>query len=545
MKKILLTFTLLLSLITAMAQDRYIIFLKDKANSPFSISNPSEYLSARAITRKTRMAIVIDSLDIPVNPSYIAAIRNTGAIVLNKSKWLNTITIQADTAQAIAIGNLSYVKRYKKVFGTNVHKTSINKFPEENIVNTSNKIDSSKYGNAWNQTKMLHADFLHQSGFTGSTMQIAIIDAGFRNTNTHTAFDSLRAKNQIIGTWNFTDNTSFVYDYSNHGTSVLSCIGANVPDTMIGMAPDAKFYLLKTEEEATEYIVEEYNWAAAAEYADSAGADIINSSLGYTEYDAASQSYTYADMNGSTAPITIAADIAVDKGVLVVNSAGNSGSDAWFYIGAPADGKNVLSVGAVDPTKLIAGFSSNGPTSDGRTKPDVVAQGGPAWIAKANTGSFGFGSGTSFSGPIIAGFSACAFELYKINYPGANPLEFKAWMKEHADNSLNPNNQYGWGLPNGRKLYDVLGINNLNKSKITLYPNPVKDFCQFNLDKTQKANITIYSSTGSKMQQLDLYSENGNFKLETANFNPGLYVIKIQTEHTVYSMTFLKTNSEK
>ena len=367
---------------------------------------------------------------------------------------------------------------------------------------------------------MLHADFLHQSGFTGSTMQIAIIDAGFRNTNTHTAFDSLRAKNQIIGTWNFTDNTSFVYDYSNHGTSVLSCIGANVPDTMIGMAPDAKFYLLKTEEEATEYIVEEYNWAAAAEYADSAGADIINSSLGYTEYDAASQSYTYADMNGSTAPITIAADIAVDKGVLVVNSAGNSGSDAWFYIGAPADGKNVLSVGAVDPTKLIAGFSSNGPTSDGRTKPDVVAQGGPAWIAKANTGSFGFGSGTSFSGPIIAGFSACAFELFKIQYPGANPLQFKAWMKEHADNSLNPNNQYGWGLPNGRKLYDVLGINNLNKSKITLYPNPVKDFCQFNLDKTQKANITIYSSTGSKMQQLDLYSENGNFKLETANFNP-------------------------
>jgi hypothetical protein len=486
------------------------------------------------------MNIAIDSLDIPVNPAYVTAIKNTGALVLNKSKWLNTITVQADTAQAIAIGNLSYVKRYKKVFGTNVYKTSINKFPEENILNPNNRIDSSKYGNAWNQTKILNADVLHQSGLTGSTMQIAIIDAGFRNTNTHSAFDSLRIKNQIIGTWNFTDNTSFVYDYSNHGTSVLSCIGANVPDTMIGMAPDAKFYLLKTEEEATEYIVEEYNWAAAAEYADSAGADIINSSLGYTEYDAASQSYTYADMNGITAPVTIAADIAVDKGVLVINSAGNSGSGAWFYIGAPADGKNVLSVGAVDPTKMIAGFSSNGPTADGRTKPDLVAQGGPAWIAKVNTGGFGYGSGTSFSGPIIAGFSACAFELYKIQYPGANPLQFKAWMKEHADNSLNPNNQYGWGLPNGRKLFDVLGINNLNKSKITLYPNPVNDLCQFNLDHTQKANLSIYSSTGAKMQQLDLYSENGNFKFETANLYPGLYVIKIQTEHTVYSMTFLK-----
>jgi hypothetical protein len=311
------------------------------------------------------------------------------------------------------------------------------------------------------------------------------------------------------------------------------------------MAPDAKFYLLKTEEEATEYIVEEYNWAAAAEYADSAGADIINSSLGYTEYDAASQSYSYADMNGVTAPITIAADIAVDKGVLVINSAGNSGSGAWYYIGAPADGKNVLSVGAVDPTKIIAGFSSNGPTADGRTKPDVVAQGGPAWIAKANTGGFGFGSGTSFSGPIIAGFSACAFELYKIQYPGANPLQFKAWMKEHADNSLNPNNQYGWGLPNGRKLYDVLGINNLNKSKITLYPNPVNDLCQFNIPNTQSAEIAIYTSTGALLKKEKLQSAIGIFKLETANFNPGLYVIKIKTEHAVYSMTFLKTNSEK
>ena len=544
LNKYLLVFTLLLSFTTALAQDRYIIFLKDKANSPFSINNPSEYLSARAIARRTRMNIPIDSLDIPVNPAYVTAIKNTGAIVLNKSKWLNTITIQADTAQAIAIGNLSYVKRYKKVFGTNVHKTSINKFPEENIVNPSNRIDSSKYGNAWNQTKMLNADFLHQSGLTGSTMQIAIIDAGFRNTNTHTAFDSLRLKNQIIGTWNFTDNTSFVYDYSNHGTSVLSCIGANVPDTMIGMAPDAKFYLLKTEEEATEYIVEEYNWAAAAEYADSAGADIINSSLGYTEYDAASQSYTYADMNGSTAPVTIAADLAVDKGVLVINSAGNSGGGAWFYIGAPADGKNVLSVGAVDPSKIIAGFSSNGPTADGRTKPDVVAQGGPAWIAKANTGGFGFGSGTSFSGPIIAGFSACAFELYKIQYPGANPLQFKAWMKEHADNSLNPNNQYGWGLPNGRKLFDVLGIN-LSKNKISLYPNPVNDYCQFNLVNIQNAEIAIYSSAGAFIQKEKLASENGCFRFSTANINPGLYVIKIQTEASVYSMTFLKTNSEK
>jgi hypothetical protein len=535
-----LTVLLLLTILNANAQDRYIVFLKNKANNPYTISNPSEYLSVRAINRRTRMNIPIDSSDLPVNPAYVAAIKNTGAIVLNRSKWLNTMTIQADTNQAIAIGNLPFVVRYKKVFGTNVHKSSVNKFPEENFANPFNKIDSSKYGNAWNQTKMLNADFLHQCGITGSTMQIAVIDAGFRNADTHTAFESLRSKNQILGTWNFTNNTSFVYDYSNHGTSVLSCIGANVPDTMIGMAPDAKFYLLKTEEEATEYLVEEYNWAAAAEYADSAGVDIINSSLGYTEYDAASQSYTYEDMDGNTAPITIAADIAVDKGVLVINSAGNSGSSAWFYIGAPADGKNVLSVGAVDPTNLIAGFSSNGPTADGRTKPDVVAQGGPAWIAKANTGGFGFGSGTSFSGPIIAGFSACAFEMYKTYYPNATPLDFKAWMKALSDNSTNPNNQYGWGIPNGRKLFMALGINLLNNKKTTLYPNPVNDFCQFNIPNSQSAKIAVYTSTGALLIQENLQSATGSFKFSTENFNPGLYVIKILTEDSVYSLTFSK-----
>ena len=535
-----LTVLCLLTILNANAQDRYIVFLKNKANNPYTISNPSEYLSVRAINRRIRMNIPIDSSDLPVNPAYVAAIKNTGAIVLNRSKWLNTLTIQADTNQAIAIGNLSFVLRYKKVFGSNVHKTSVNKFPEENIANPFNKIDSSKYGNAWNQTKMLNAQNLHELGFTGKNIQIAIIDAGFRNANTHTAFDSLRAKNQIIGTWNFTDNTSFVYDYSNHGTSVLSCIGANVPDTMIGLAPDAKFYLLKTEEEATEYLVEEYNWAAAAEYADSAGADIINSSLGYTEYDAASQSYTYNDMNGITAPITIAADIAVDKGVLVVNSAGNSGSSTWFYIGAPADGKNVLSVGAVDPTKMIAGFSSNGPTADGRTKPDVVAQGAPAWIAKANTGSFGFGSGTSFSGPIIAGFSACALELLQSVAPYKTPLAFKAWLKENSDQHINPNNQFGWGIPDANLLIVSSGINQINKSKITLYPNPVNDFCQFNISNSQIAEIAIYTSTGALLKQEKLQSTNGNFKFSTANFNPGLYVIKIYTENSVYSMPFSK-----
>ncbi len=529
------------------SQDRYVVFLKDKANSPFTISNPSAYLSARAVQRRTKMNISIDSLDLPIPPTYLNAIKNAGAIILNKSKWLNTVTVQADTAQIINIGALSYVDRYQKVFGSNLHKSGLthSKFDAENIQNTNvSNFDTSKYGGASNQTKMLNAQYFHEQNLLGKSMVIAIIDAGFRATDTHHAFDSLRNSGRILGTWDFATNNSFVYDFSNHGTSVLSCIAANVPDSMIGMAPAASFYLLRSEEEATEYLVEEYNWAAAAEFADSVGADIINSSLGYTEFDAVSQNHTYNDMNGNTAPCTIAADIAFDKGVFVVNSAGNSGSSAWFFIGAPADGKNVFSIGSVDPQKNISGFSSNGPTSDTRIKPDVVAQGGPAWIAKANNGSYGFGSGTSFSGPIMAGFVACATEYYHSIFPNATAFEIKDWIKSNSDRAFFPDNQYGYGLPNALELLKTTGINFSNKNQIQVYPNPAKYQFSFYLPESNQLKLSIYSTTGVLMSAEKLTSSNNQFNFSIENLMEGLYVIKIETENKVYSTQLIKSNSE-
>lgn len=545
MKKIFFSLLLLVSVLNAISQDRYVVFFKDKANSPYQLNNPTAYLTQRAVDRRVRMGIVIDSADIPVNASYLSGVASKGAKILNTSRWFNSIIVQADTTQIIAVGNLNYVKSYLKVFGTNLQKTTMGpKFDEVKADNgTTNKNKAlGGYGGAGNQTQMLNADLLHNAGYTGKNTVIAVIDAGFINTDSHRAFDSLRAQNKILGTWDFSKNNAYVYDYSNHGTSVLSCIAANVPDTMIGTAPHATFYLLRSEEEATEYEVEEYNWAAAAEYADSVGADIINSSLGYTEFDARSQNHTYAEMNGNTTVVTLAAKKASSKGVLVVNSAGNSGNDAWFHIGAPADAEEVFSIGAVQADRSIAGFSSRGPSSDQRIKPDVSAQGAPAYVARVS-GGFGTGSGTSFSGPIIAGFSACAWELYKVNHPNSTPAQVKAWIKQYADKANQPNNEYGYGIPDGSKLLLNASVDTNPSIGYKIYPNPNNGTLYV---KVNSGNNTTWNLQISDMLGKILYAQPFNtidllMGIELpANISRGFYIISLSNENDAYKQVFIR-----
>lgn len=546
MRRISLTVVFAILVASLFAQDRYIVFLKDKANTPYQLNNPSAFLSTRSIERKNRMGIPIDSSDIPVNPSYLAGIANAGARILNTSRWYNWVTVQADTANIIAVGNLSYVKSYKKVFGANLHKGVAKPKYEEpieaNPIGMKGKV-LGNYGGALNQTQMLNANLLHSAGFTGRSMVIAVIDAGFTNSNGHRAFDSLRNENRLLGTWDFSRNNADVYSgFSNHGTSVLSCIGANVPDTIIGTAPHAKFYLLRSEEEATEYEVEEYNWVAAAEYADSVGADIINSSLGYTEFDAKSQNHTYNDMNGNTAVVTKGANLASLKGILVINSAGNSGGDPWNYIGAPADGAEVFSIGAVSPDEQLASFSSKGPTSDNRIKPDVCAQGSPAFVARAS-GSYGNASGTSFSSPIIAGFSACAFELYKIAHPNAKPAEVKAWIKKYSDRNTNPNNEYGYGIPDGAKLLLNASVGVNTSAKYKIYPNPSSSiiYVDVNNGANQNWDFQIISITGAVLYQANFNTlELMQGITLPPNISKGFYIISLSNNKDSFKEVFIK-----
>ncbi len=467
----LLSTAILLSILTTaqVAPDKYWVRFTDKDNSPYSIENPEAFLSQQAIDRRNAQGIPVVENDLPVNPSYISAVVNTGATLLNISKWFNSITVFTDNQEVInAIDALPFVlsvdiagkspgpgKETVKPFFDN---ETITEIPEEDLFEGNTSGRGYDYGQAWNQINMLNGIALHDLGFDGAGMTIAVLDAGFTNANTLSAFDSLWTNNQILGYKDFVNPLApNIFGSHTHGTSVLSTMGANLPGQMVGTAPRANYWLLRSEDGGSEYLIEELNWVSAAEFADSVGVDIINSSLGYTTFDDPSQNHTYQDMDGNTTPITIGADLAASKGILVVNSAGNSGNGSWQYIGAPADGDSVFSIGAVDANGNYASFSSTGPTYDGRIKPDVVAQGSGSTVINAWSGNVATGSGTSFSSPITAGMVAC---LWQAN-PGRRNTEVMEAIRQSASLANNPDMLLGWGIP------DYLLADSILSSQVT------------------------------------------------------------------------------
>jgi len=440
--------------ISQVAPDKYWIKFIDKNNSPYSINNPEAFLSQKAIDRRNAQGIAILENDLPVNITYIQGVAGTGATVLNVSKWYNSVTVYTTSQSVIdAINLLPYVLSVEKgnILGKPeksgkpfFENESYTENPEENLIIGPASGQSYDYGMAFNQINMLNGIAMHNLGYDGTGMTIAILDAGFLNANTISAFDSLWNNGQILGTKDFVSPLNpDIFGSHSHGTSVLSTMGANLPGQMVGTAPKANYWLLRSEDGATEYLIEELNWVSAAEFADSAGADVINSSLGYTTFDDPAQNHTYQDMDGNTTPITNGADIAASKGMIVVNSAGNSGGSSWQYIGAPADGDSVFSIGAVTASGNYASFSSTGPTFDGRIKPNVVAQGSGSTIISAYSGNVTTGSGTSFSSPITAGMVACLWQAHQ-NKRNTQIMEA---IEQSASLAGNPNYQLGYGIP--------------------------------------------------------------------------------------------------
>ncbi len=343
-------------------------------------------------------------------------------------------------------------KKSEKPFFEN---ESFTKIANEDIVKGVTSGESYDYGQAFNQINMLNGIPLHDLGYDGAGMTIAVLDAGFLNANVLSAFDSLWLNNQIIGYKDFVSPLApDIFGSHTHGTSVLSTMGANLPAEMVGTAPKADYWLLRSEDDATEYLIEELNWASAAEYADSVGVDVINSSLVYNTFDDPAQDHTYAYMDGNTTPITIAADLAASKGILVVNSAGNSGSSSWHYIGAPADGDSVFSIGAVNSSGVYASFSSTGPTYDGRIKPNVVAQGQGSTIISAYSGNVISGNGTSFSSPITAGMVASLWQAH----PDKKNTEIMEAIQQSATQALNPDSLLGFGIPDYFAAHTLLSV---------------------------------------------------------------------------------------
>lgn len=540
--------------------DKYVVEFTDKNNSPFSIENPGAFLSQRAIERRERYNIPVDELDLPVNPQYISAVADIGVQILNVSKWLNTVTIYTtNPAHLAAIEALPFVQGIRaNVIRQN--KANTDNFDEIfaplqippftvsaglNQYKNSDETHSLNYGAGLNQIEMINGISLHDAGFSGQGMLMAILDGGFDGADQSLFFDSIRNNGQIIMARDFVDGDMNPYHSSSHGTSVLSTIAANIPGVLVGTAPHAQYMLFRTEDVPTEYLIEEYNWASGAEVADSAGADVFNTSLGYTEFDDPGQNHTYNDMDGNTTVITRAADIAASRGIIPVNSAGNSGGSSWQYIGAPADGDSVFSIGAVDPDGSYAYFSSTGPTSDGRMKPNVAAQGQSTALAGPG-GTVNYGSGTSFSSPIIAGMTTCLWQAH----PELNNYELMQIIQQSGSYAANPNYQYGYGIPDYTYALLISGNIDLtsveNPGSVYVFPNPFVDQLKavYNSSDTQMIVAELSDLSGKLMYRKDQIHRNSGlnlFSIDGLDFlKPGMYILQLYSEQGVTSKKVIK-----
>ncbi len=538
------------------APDKYWVKFTDKSDSPYSINNPGEFLSQRALDRRAAQGIEVKENDLPVNATYIQGVKDEGATILTVSKWFNSVVVYTTNTSVInAIDALPYVVSVEKagaVIPSEENESmkpffeneSISEILEEDFLKSGTSGNSYNYGQAFNQIDMLNGIALHDMGYDGTGMIIAVLDAGFLNVNTLSVFDSLWTNNQILGTRDFVNpQNPNIFNSHYHGCMVLSTMGGNLPGELVGTAPKASYWLLRTEDTDYEYLVEELSWVAGAELADSLGADVINSSLGYTEFDDYSQNHTYSDMDGNTAPITIGADIAASKGILVCNSAGNSGGSSWQYIGAPADGDSVFSIGAVNASGNYASFSSTGPTADGRIKPNVVAQGQGSTVISPWDGTVTSANGTSFSSPITAGMVAC---LWQAN-PEKRNIEIMEAIQESASLAGNPNNQLGWGIPDYSLANSILTVidnrveDNLN---ILVYPNPFNDelFVSIKDDSGDISSVELFDLTGKSLLSQNVNASMGNrVDLNGAeNLEAGIYFLQITVNNQVVTQKVIK-----
>jgi len=521
----------------------YWIQFTDKANSPYSISSPSLFLSQRAIDRRVIQGIQINTLDIPVNQTYVDSMINSGFDVFDESKWFNGVlaTVPDSTIFQILSG-ISFVQSYKYVRPLIAKK---NKSKKEDLGTLS---DYYNYGMGTDQILMLNGNYLHNQGYRGDGMLIALLDVGWIGTNSSPIFDSIFNNNRIISTRDFVTgkNDNTVYESGSHGTSVLSTIGVIANGSLVGTAPHASFTLLKSEDADGEYIFEEYTWVCAAEYADSLGADIISSSLGYTTFDDTTQNHTWNDIDGETSVASISATIAARKGILVCISAGNSGSQPWHKIGIPADADSILAVGAVDTLQQPASFTSVGPSADGRVKPDVAAMGKGTAVVDVG-GNVVNGNGTSFSCPIIAGMSACLWQAF----PNATNMQIREAIIKSASQYYNPDTLLGYGIPNFYTSFLILNgiaVHNMNKEQIiNVYPSPFSSQLnvEFISEKSNNISIEIIDILGKTVYKTNkniIPNDYNIIKINNINdLNSGIYFVKIQTQSGSYKKLVVKS----
>ena len=550
---ILLLFTL--SLVEAqekLAPDIYLIRFTDKSQNRFKTAQAENFLSLRAMQRRVKQNIPLVKNDLPVTTVYVDSLKHMGFNVLHESKWLNAVSVNVvDIQQFNKLKDIKFVVPYTLKSVLKSTDSPGIKFDSETTPVKFNP--KTYYGPSYNQMAIHHGDYLHSRGFRGQGMLIAVIDAGFNNALNMSSLDSLWLENRVKLVRDLILPDGNVFIQHEHGSEVLSVLAGLSPGHLVGSAPKADYVLFRTEDATEEkdgngntrereYPVEEFNWAVAAELADSIGVDVISTSLGYSLFNDPQLSHSYKDMNGRTTIISKAAGIASSKGMIVVVSAGNEGSNSWKYITAPADADSILTVGAIDANNMIASFSSRGPTFDHRIKPDVVAVGKNTSLQQPDN-EFVQGNGTSFSAPVIAGLTACLWQ----SCPDKTNMDIIRAIKQYASQYFNPDTIKGYGVPDFRQSFYALNPDLFEyKDKLICSPNPFTNNIELQFEKIPEGKIqfSVFDIYGRKVIDKQIYvnSEIPNIISTNDLFSlaKGFYVIQLLSDSKKLKTTIIK-----
>ncbi|MBC6698825.1 S8 family peptidase [Hymenobacter sp. BT190] len=524
---------------------KHLVYFRDKTGTPFTVGQPQAFLSARAVQRRTRQNIAVQPRDLPVTPTYVTQLKAVpGATVWYTSRWFNAAVVSCDSATLRNLQALPFVRS-----ATTLNRTAAAgptpvrpRSPEDAEEPTQERTQANPvYGTAYKQALMVGAVAMHNAGFRGEGMQIAVFDDGFPGVNQTAPFAAMRNENRLADVYNFVERNTAVYGRDSHGTHCLSTMAASQTGAFVGTAPKATFRLYLTENIIGENPIEEVNWLLAAERADSAGVDVISSSLGYSTFDTPYGNYAYTDLNGRTAISTRAAALAARAGMIVVNSAGNEGNNSWQRILAPADADSILAVAAVDSFGARVGFSSIGPSADGRIKPNLAAMGFQTAIVNT-AGQPTRGSGTSYACPVLAGMVACFWQAN----PTLTAQQVISFLQRSASQSAAPNNLLGYGIPNAVAAYTLAnpgvplsaGSSKAITGELFVYPNPVKSeelSLQLNAAlQGKQLRVRFYDGRGALVAEQTLPATSApTVRLQPGPLAKGVYTCDVTAGDTV------------
>jgi len=525
------------------------VFFSDKGDNLHNyLSKPSTVVSQKSLKRRAKVLDqnnLLTPRDLPVNMEYVDQLKSIGFKVKNKTKWFNGVSGWATKSELAQLSIMPFVKQLDIVYkfrNDHTEEELTNDNPESGQkLSKPDETNSYNYGQSYTQLNQITVPQVHDLGFTGAGVTICMMDAGFDRWTTHQAFSSMN----VIATWDFVNGDPDVENGSDmgegsHGTSTLSLIGGFYEGQIIGPAFGADFILTKTENTDSETPVEEDNWIAAMEWADSIGVDVTSTSLGYIGFDPPYTSYTWQDMDGNTCRITNGADYAVSLGIFVVNSAGNEGYDVHNTLGAPADGDSVMAIGSVNSSGNRSNFSSVGPTVDGRIKPDLMTMGSNDYVAcnSSNTCYSNFGSGTSWACPLAAGAAALLLQVA----PNLTPMQLASLLKNTASQSSNPDNLYGWGIINtyaaAQSLLTDTNLGSIPEDFYILqnYPNPFNPSTKIRFAVPEKSNVklTLYDILGRELSVIFDDEVNPGVKeieFNGSNLSSGVYLVRMSSNN--------------